>query len=110
MICCSSRLKHDEFNVIAAKIVTLFPKEALGTYYVEPIKKRDSLNGKSIPAKGKLVDKCRNILYKAGERITKRRVEEDFDCSKRIRSENGIFILKSILYSIMKSQNSYSRC
>lgn len=33
-------------------------------YYVAAVKKNNSPNGKPILAKGKLVDKCRNVIYK----------------------------------------------
>lgn len=74
-----SRLRHDEYNKIGAKIVDLFPKEALGTYYVPPIKKHDSLTGKSTLAKGKLVDKVRNLIHKCQEAVPKRK-RKSGDC------------------------------
>ncbi|KAL4718864.1 hypothetical protein ACJJTC_011323 [Scirpophaga incertulas] len=63
----NSKITYEDYNFLAAKIITLFPKEAIGTYFAHPIKKRDSLNGRSIVARGKLVDKVRN-LYKYGDR------------------------------------------
>lgn len=59
----------------------------MGTYYVPPIKKNESVKGKSIPAKGKLVDKCRNILYRAGERINKRKNEDDDRFNKILKKD-----------------------
>lgn len=53
---------------MTAKIISTFPKENASTYFVSPIKKRDSLNGRPSYARGKLVDKVKNILYKSGER------------------------------------------
>lgn len=46
----------------------MFPKESIGTYFTHPIKKRDSINGRSTIARGKLVDKVRNLIYKYGDR------------------------------------------
>lgn len=62
------RITYEEYNVLAAKIITLFPKESIGTYFTKPIKKIDSINGRSTVARGKLVDKVRNLLYKYGDR------------------------------------------
>ncbi|XP_074032341.1 uncharacterized protein isoform X2 [Leptinotarsa decemlineata] len=64
------RLSHDEYTILAAKIVQLFPTETTGIYYIPAIKKRHSVTGKSIVAKGRLVDKCRNIIYKCDDAIT----------------------------------------
>lgn len=41
----------------------------MGTYYVAPVKKKDSIHGKPIVARGKLVDKAKNVLYKSGEGV-----------------------------------------
>lgn len=40
----------------------MFPNESMGTYYVPAIKKCESPLNKSIMAKGKLVDKVRNLV------------------------------------------------
>lgn len=45
----------------------------MGTYFVPPVKKRDSLNGKCVLARGKLVDKVKNLVYKCGEAEPKRK-------------------------------------
>lgn len=58
-----SRLCHEDYNLLASKIVALFPTEVTATYYVPSIKKNESITGKPILAKGKLVDKCRNLLH-----------------------------------------------
>ncbi|KAJ8913335.1 hypothetical protein NQ315_013306 [Exocentrus adspersus] len=67
------RLKHDDYIILASKIIQLFPNEVTGTYYVPSVPKNLSPNGKSILARGKLVDKCRNIIHKCGEASVIRR-------------------------------------
>ncbi|KAG5896705.1 hypothetical protein JTB14_002549 [Gonioctena quinquepunctata] len=64
------RLSHDEYIILASKIVQLFPTKTTGIYYVPAIKKCHSVTGKSIVAKGPLVDKCRNIIYKCDDAVT----------------------------------------
>lgn len=51
--------KHD-FQNLARDIVELFPSETTSLYYVPPISKKNSRNQKSVPVRGKLVDKYRN--------------------------------------------------
>ncbi|KAG5864048.1 hypothetical protein JTB14_019409 [Gonioctena quinquepunctata] len=43
---------------------------ANGIYYVPAIKKCHSVTGKYIVAKGRLVDKCRNFIYKCDDAVT----------------------------------------
>lgn len=81
-------MTHEEYNIISAKIVSLFPTETVGTYFVRPVQKRDSLSGKSILAKGKLVDKVRNLLYMSGER--KKKVVDETATRQNSNSE-GFF-------------------
>ncbi|XP_026321486.1 uncharacterized protein LOC113231398 isoform X2 [Hyposmocoma kahamanoa] len=66
------RITYEEYNIISAKIISLFPKESIGTYFTKPIKKNNSFNGRSTVARGKLVDKVRNLLYKYGDHTHKR--------------------------------------
>lgn len=61
-----SRLTHNDYLRIFDKIKKLFPTEPLTVYYIGTIKKKDSPNGKTIPPKGKLIDKAKNLLYKGG--------------------------------------------
>ncbi|KAK9674814.1 hypothetical protein QE152_g40834, partial [Popillia japonica] len=61
------RLKHEDYNILTSLIITLFPKENSLTYYTPPTKKSCSSNGRHIRAKGKLVDKAKNLLYISGE-------------------------------------------
>lgn len=82
-----SRINHEEYNILTSKIIALFPTENAGTYFVPPIKKRDSISGKPCFAKGKLVDKIRNTLYKSGERKRKNSEKENNQNTSK-RSKN----------------------
>lgn len=73
-----NRLRQEEYNSLAAKIVLLFPTEPMGLYYCPPIKKSISPHHKPVTAKGKLVNHCRNILFKSGD-TTKQRQSQDED-------------------------------
>ncbi|KAL4710274.1 hypothetical protein ACJJTC_003554 [Scirpophaga incertulas] len=61
----NKRLSYEDYNILTGKIITLFPKETAGTYFTRPIKKKFSTTGKSIPARGKLIDKVRNFLFQS---------------------------------------------
>lgn len=56
----------------------IFPTEVRTTYYIPYVPKRFSPTAKGIYAKGRLVDKVRNILFMSGDTIPmkKRRLEE----------------------------------
>ncbi|XP_071652958.1 uncharacterized protein [Temnothorax longispinosus] len=56
------QLNNEKLNKIADHIITLFPAECKEVYYCPPIKKKQSKDQKSGIAKGKLVDKNRNML------------------------------------------------
>lgn len=56
------RLTHSDYNLLTTKIVTLFPKDCVSTYYVQGVPKKQSPHNRLIIAKGRLVDKCRNLL------------------------------------------------
>lgn len=73
----SSRLKHPEYNILTSKIISLFPNESASTYYVPAIRKADSTNRKHILARGKLVDKTKNLIFLSGERRRKSTPEEE---------------------------------
>lgn len=76
-----SRLRHEDYNTITAKIVTLFSKEAAQVYYIPSVKKRDSFSGHSIVARGKLVDKARNLICKSETTaITRKRKVSSNQC------------------------------
>lgn len=53
---------NDDFDHVAKKVATLFPNEIAETYYVDPVKKSASRDNKPGRAKGKLIDKYRNII------------------------------------------------
>ncbi|XP_015118925.1 uncharacterized protein LOC107042406 [Diachasma alloeum] len=55
-------LKTPEFEAFTNKIVALFPKEIVQTYYVPPTRKAVSRTSKSVASKEKLVDKYHNRL------------------------------------------------
>lgn len=61
-----SNIKPEEFNLLAAKIVSLFPTESIYTYYMKAVPTSKSASGRYVPSKGKLVDKVRNLLYISG--------------------------------------------
>lgn len=44
-------------------IVATFPSEVSSTYYVPPIKKKDSVLKKSVPARGKIITMWRNRTF-----------------------------------------------
>jgi len=58
----SVQLNNEKLNKIADRIISLFPAECKEVYYCPPVKKKDSRNQKSGNAKGKQVDKNRNML------------------------------------------------
>lgn len=60
--CFSVQLNNEKLNKIADYIITLFPAECKEVYYCSPVKKKESKNLRSGIAKGKLVDKNRNML------------------------------------------------
>lgn len=69
-----SRLNQKNYQSIIAKIKHLFPNEPLAIYYTAAIKKKDSPTGKSIIARGKLIDKAKNLIHQGGyARPTKKR-------------------------------------
>lgn len=54
-------LKSIDFEILADKIVELFPRESKNTYYVPRIKGNSALRSRPVNARGKLVDKYRNL-------------------------------------------------
>lgn len=57
------KLTQEDFLILANKINNIFPKEHVSTYYVAPIYKTMSSKNVHEKARGKLVDKQRNLLY-----------------------------------------------
>ncbi|CAH0547165.1 unnamed protein product [Brassicogethes aeneus] len=66
------RLSREEYNMLAAKIISIFPTETLGVYYCPPIRKGEHPLKKSVMAKGKLVNQVRNILFRSGDTTLRR--------------------------------------
>lgn len=58
------RLSNELAQHIANEIVKTFPTEVSTTYYLPPIKKKDSIENKSKSSRGKLMSMWRNYTYK----------------------------------------------
>lgn len=54
---CDAEVKY----ILVAKVLPLFTSEVIETYFVSPVKKKNSPTGAYIPSKGKLRDKFRNV-------------------------------------------------
>lgn len=101
-----SRLTHDQYNIICAKILNLFPNETAQTYYYSG----ERVNNLAVQAKGKLVYKAHNILYhtpdKSYVRKRKKPLTSDSDNSSKniINTEEteGIIYIISRINSPLK--------
>lgn len=60
---------------ISTMIVETFPTETAERYYIPPIRKRDSVNNKSVISKGKLISMWRNRKYKNNVLLKRLKVE-----------------------------------
>lgn len=60
----AQKLTNAAISKLADSIVKIFVLETKATYFVDPIPKSQSAINKSIPSRGKLVDKHRNLLTK----------------------------------------------
>lgn len=58
------RLPNDLAKYISEQICEFFPTEVIKTYYISPLKKRDAVDKKCKPSKGKLVSMWRNKIYR----------------------------------------------
>lgn len=90
-LCYFSRLTHEQFNILTSKVVSLFPNEYPGTYYVPAVKKSESKSGRPVLAKGKLVDKCKNLLHSCADVIPRKRKSannEELHTNKKLSLEN----------------------
>lgn len=100
-------MTHIQYNFITSKILNLFPNESSSTYYISSVSKNSSPTGKPILAKGKLIDKCRNMLYKSSDkcyvRKRKKKKEKTAESNKQIFFSEGILI-KNV---INKKLNDY---
>lgn len=57
-------LKHQDYEILVHKIQKCFPNEEKSIYYIPPVPKNYSKFNKSKLARGKLVDKFRNSIFK----------------------------------------------
>lgn len=55
------RLTNEDFENLTEKICNTFPNESESTYYIPYIPKEKTLDQKPVAAKGKLIDKYRNM-------------------------------------------------
>lgn len=90
------RLNHQHFRIIAQKIATLIPGEKVTTYFVEPIKKKDSPRKHSEPARGKLIEKYRNKLH-----LIKKLKKVTSEALKEIPVPTKINLVSYCFYSII---------
>ncbi|CAG9782313.1 unnamed protein product [Diatraea saccharalis] len=102
------RLTYEDYTMLAGKIITLFPKETAATYFTRPIRKRDSYNGKSVAARGKLVDKVRNYLFQSGE--CKRKYLNTTENSKVKLSEAEVERRRICNSSAGRPQKDFEEC
>lgn len=90
------RRNNEICNKISNLIVKDFPTECQSTYYVPPISKKYSLNKKSIPARGKLVNMWRNRDYE-NKKIEKQIDDDEADPENSHDEEGSVIIQKNIL-------------
>jgi hypothetical protein len=59
--------------------------ECSSTYYIPAVPKNESLIGRPLMAKGKLVDKCKNMLYKSDDKhyVRKRKCSSETSSDER---------------------------
>lgn len=63
------------FSKPTGNLPALFPQTTVGVFYTQPVSWKKSATGKAIPARGKLPDTIRNVLYLAG--ICKKRKKDE---------------------------------
>lgn len=90
-----SRLAHQQYNIITSKIIALFPNECPGSFYVPAVRKCDSPIGRPILAKGKLVDKCKNLIQACGDAVPKQR-KRKFDNKETHQAKSSKFDFDSL--------------
>lgn len=81
-------------------IIETFPNEVKETYFIPPIKKKDSAMNKSIPSRGKLITMWRNKQHKT--KILNKQLsneKEQFE-TPLPRKDNGNFILLSLFVKL----------
>ncbi|XP_057340206.1 uncharacterized protein LOC130677454 [Microplitis mediator] len=57
------KLKNYHYAALLSKIKNEFPLTSLGVFYSSPVTAKNSKTGKFVPARGKLPDKVKNILW-----------------------------------------------
>lgn len=82
-------------------IVDEFPSEVSSTYYIPPIKKKDSILKKSIPTRGKIITMWRNRTF-ANKKLENLMKVEALTCNSDINNEiiYLYFIENFIIYNI----------
>ena len=89
--------KHD-FDYLTDEIINLFPNENKEVYYVKAIEKKSSRSNKSVPAKGKLVDKYRNKLQFFRECEIKINEDDDQNDTNNTASSSGeVYYIKNLV-------------
>lgn len=76
---------------ISVMIIETFPNEAKDTYYIPPIKKKNSVRNKSIPSCGKLMTMWRNKQHKR-KILDKKMMEETLQHEIISVEDNGIYL------------------
>lgn len=90
-------LVNDDLHFVASEIERLLPGEKSSTYFIESIKKRNSLRNISERARGKLVDKQRNLLYMIRKLAAKEHQENLGNCSSPVEKGKLTLIGISII-------------
>lgn len=96
----SYSLTNDLCEHISKTIVEIFPTETSETYYIPPIKKKDSIYNKSIISKGKLISMWRNKRYK-NNLLFKRIKEETIKHSSVQTGINFYLIISQYYYYLL---------
>lgn len=93
-------LTQEDFLILANKINNIFPKEYIATYYVAPICKTMSSKNVHEKARGKLVDKQRNLLYMVRKLKNDKSCEaiEEKECNHQ--GKHNYFINKNYFINI----------
>jgi len=88
------RRNNELCDKISNLIVKDFPTECQSTYFVPPISKKFSLNNKSIPARGKLVNMWKNRDYE--NKKSEKQNQNQSDSENDNNEEGKIIVQKNI--------------
>lgn len=100
-----SCLENHDFEVVAEKIVCVFPDQIAETFYTDPLKKADSKDDKGHKSKGKLVNRYRNDqgfvtkLLKVGRKADV--TQETSSSSSEITGKQSIDLTCSKIFKII---------